>query len=300
MDINTMKQFVTVMENGSLLAAAEKLFLSRAAISKSMSRLERELGITLFCRTAKGMLPTEAANTLLQGVKEVLRAYANLEKLCAGMASNRSVVKLGLTYGLNLVFADKIHSFQEKHPEIQLDVVTCTFDDFPKLLLENKLSLGCSGVKYHQLDKLKSSLVLRSELYWGVSSKSPIAARGYITDEEIMSMPICVPQGGKQIRSDAESIIWIDDNGDVHDTPPSNHYIFDDNMFFLLKVAEEGKGIISIAKDGIPKSVSGVTFVPGKGKKYYWQVYMYLPDVKTPEPVKAVILDFFKSDSLID
>lgn len=55
MDIKTLKNFVTVAENGSILKAANELHISQPPLSKQMQALEKELGVTLFERTSRGI-----------------------------------------------------------------------------------------------------------------------------------------------------------------------------------------------------------------------------------------------------
>ena len=50
MELNQIKYFQTIAEEGSFTKAAQKLYLSQPALSKSMARLESELGVELFTR----------------------------------------------------------------------------------------------------------------------------------------------------------------------------------------------------------------------------------------------------------
>ncbi len=50
-ELNAISIFVTVVEAGSFVKAAEQLHLTRSAISKNIARLEDQLGVVLFKRT---------------------------------------------------------------------------------------------------------------------------------------------------------------------------------------------------------------------------------------------------------
>jgi len=64
MDIKTLKNFVTVAENGSILKAANMLHISQPPLSKQMQALEKELNVSLFIRTPRGIRLTEKGELL--------------------------------------------------------------------------------------------------------------------------------------------------------------------------------------------------------------------------------------------
>lgn len=76
MDLRQLRNLLAVMEEGSIGKAAERLHVSQPALTKSIQRLEEELGVRLFERKARGMDATFYA--------EHLRSYA--ESACIGMA----------------------------------------------------------------------------------------------------------------------------------------------------------------------------------------------------------------------
>ena len=57
MDLKQLRYFTTVAEEGTISAAAKKLFMSQPPLSTQMKLLEQELGCTLFIRTRKGAGP---------------------------------------------------------------------------------------------------------------------------------------------------------------------------------------------------------------------------------------------------
>lgn len=75
MDLRHLRNMLAVMDEGSLGKAAEKLHISQPALTKSIQRLEEQLGVKLFERKARGMEATSYADSL--------RAYA--QSACVGM-----------------------------------------------------------------------------------------------------------------------------------------------------------------------------------------------------------------------
>ena len=71
MELLQLKYFKTVAEKGKISAAAEALFLSSPALSTSISRLEKELGIPLFDRTGNRILLNRQGTIFLRHVNQI-------------------------------------------------------------------------------------------------------------------------------------------------------------------------------------------------------------------------------------
>ena len=66
--------FYTVANTGNISQAAKQLYNSQPAISKSISRLEESLGVTLFSRSSRGVTLTEEGRILYQHVRAAFEA----------------------------------------------------------------------------------------------------------------------------------------------------------------------------------------------------------------------------------
>jgi len=71
-DFRQLSYFVAVAEERHLGRAAERLSLSQPPLTRHIKALEAELGVQLFVRTPKGMLVTEAGETLLRDAQAIL------------------------------------------------------------------------------------------------------------------------------------------------------------------------------------------------------------------------------------
>lgn len=84
MNINQVKYFVTVYEQGSISTAARGHNVSAQAVSKAISDLEREYEQKLFDRTNSGVSPTVQGRAFYQKAKVAARAYTDLETMSFG------------------------------------------------------------------------------------------------------------------------------------------------------------------------------------------------------------------------
>jgi len=116
--------FVRVVERGSFTLAAEELGLSRAVVSKYLSRLEERLGARLLHRTTRRLALTEAGATLFEAsrgaferIEEAEAAVAHLQQAPRG----RLRVSAPMSFGI-LHLGPAIADFSREHPGITLDV----------------------------------------------------------------------------------------------------------------------------------------------------------------------------------
>ncbi len=73
LDLNLLRVFDALMQEGHLTRAAERLHLSQPAVSNALARLREQLGAPLFVRNARGMTPTAQALALYGPVRAALR-----------------------------------------------------------------------------------------------------------------------------------------------------------------------------------------------------------------------------------
>lgn len=74
LNLYRLEQFLAVAEQLSFTRAARRLHITQQALSTSVRRLEKELGVTLFERTTRHVTLTRAGHTLLDGSRALLTA----------------------------------------------------------------------------------------------------------------------------------------------------------------------------------------------------------------------------------
>ena len=80
MNLLQMQYFLAVAESGLLIATAEKLHISPSALSKTINRLESDLGVRLFERSNTGMVLTEAGILARDTMSEALAMLEERQK----------------------------------------------------------------------------------------------------------------------------------------------------------------------------------------------------------------------------
>src|SRR5689334_6691996 len=124
MDPRKLLYFATIIEQGSLAKAAKKLTVSQPALSKSMARLEADLGVRLLERGPTGVTPTRSGE-LIYAHARLISEEVSLAKTCSQRDDARSdVVSIATLPSLaSNVIPLSVARWREAHPNVLLRVV---------------------------------------------------------------------------------------------------------------------------------------------------------------------------------
>jgi DNA-binding transcriptional LysR family regulator len=109
---------------GSYSAAARSLSVSPSAISKSIQRLERHFGVSLFTRTTRSLAFTAEGRDLHERVLQLLRHAEEIEQVAKSARSEPAGtlrIAASLPIGLHLI-APMIAEFRKRHPKVMIDL----------------------------------------------------------------------------------------------------------------------------------------------------------------------------------
>ncbi|MDQ1111959.1 molybdate transport repressor ModE-like protein [Microbacterium testaceum] len=144
LDVRRLSVLVTILDSGSLTAAAKTLGYSTSALSQQLQRLEQEVGQPLVRRQPRGVIATEAGALLAGHARYILRrlqaAESELGEL-AGLRRGRIAVGTFPTIGSTLM-PIAISRFRRDYPQVRLDVQSARFDELVASLLENTIGLS--------------------------------------------------------------------------------------------------------------------------------------------------------------
>ncbi|MBO6100904.1 MAG: LysR family transcriptional regulator, partial [Spirochaetaceae bacterium] len=80
MTLQQLKYAVAVAECGNVTAASQKVFISQPSLTTAVHELEKEIGITIFSRTNKGVVVTNEGDEFLGYARQVLEQTSLLEE----------------------------------------------------------------------------------------------------------------------------------------------------------------------------------------------------------------------------
>jgi DNA-binding transcriptional LysR family regulator len=180
-----LEAFSEVARVGNVSRAADTLSVTQPALTARLQGLERELGVKLFVRGARGMTLTDAGRALLpyaqRAIAQVLDGQRAVEELRAGTTGELFIAAAPAvsTYVLPSI----LKSFQTSHPHVRMGVRTGHTEEVLQMVLRREVDLGVGRPIRHPEAELIP--VFDDELVLVVSRHHPFARRDRIRLQEI-------------------------------------------------------------------------------------------------------------------
>ena len=196
MELNQLQQLIAIADDSVLSHAAEKLHISQSALTRSIQRLEDELGLPLFERTKNSMKLNEAGKLVVRHARHVLKdadtLLASLDAykkrhLALHIVTCAPAPLWKLTAELSGQFPD-IHITSEMPDEIAL----------VSLLLTEKASLAIVRQEI-QTDSIDSIPFIDEQLYMQIPLSDPLSRKKSIHFSDLR---------GKEIREYIHTGFW--------------------------------------------------------------------------------------------
>lgn len=123
--LQQLQYFLSAVREGSLSAAADAHFIAQPSLSEQIRRLERQLGVTLFVRTNRNLILTDAARVFLPHAERTLQAAETAASSIApirGLTGGR--VSFGtFSSGAHIFHTELITRFRTMHPTVAVNLV---------------------------------------------------------------------------------------------------------------------------------------------------------------------------------
>lgn len=122
-NIRDLLAFSVTIDLKSLTGAAKNLSESKGSISRRLSRLERQLGVKLITRSARGVQPTELGETYHRMVTRALATLADASAALDPSAELKGALRISVSHGFGLqVLGPIIGLFASQHTGLRLHV----------------------------------------------------------------------------------------------------------------------------------------------------------------------------------
>ena len=199
MELRQLKYFLAVADARSFVAAANSLFISRQAVSKSIAQLEAELNVELFQRDSSGAALTPVGILFYERVRNCV---LDLEQLQAEIgqygAQFRQIVRVVFSIGTLSLCEQKIQQFIREQNNITIEYWECTPSECERLLREHKADLAITSVKLTD-DLFESSLLLESPFGILLKGQEGLEDLDTIDSEDLRWLPLgCFDDGQSQ------------------------------------------------------------------------------------------------------
>jgi DNA-binding transcriptional LysR family regulator len=201
MQLQALRYFAEVARSGSLRHASELFDIVPSAISRRISQLEAELGVTLFERSARGMALTEAGQLLLEHVMDSERRIGTVRQRLDDLSElRRGTVRLAVVEATTHDFLPRtLAAFSLKHPGIEFRVAVCATGDIAGRLLSNASEIALA-FNSPSRDDLLLRARMPQPLQLICAPGHPLLARGSLSMKLLDGVGAAVPDRSFGIR----------------------------------------------------------------------------------------------------
>ena len=212
-NLNSLKIFLVVATSNSFLEASNKLYISQPAISKSINKLEEDLGVSLFYRANKGVTLTSDGEILLKYVKDSRKLLLACERM---LSSNNSLDSGSIVIGaqshiVRNYLLEKINNFRKLFPNVMFRIVDLSTLELIEGLEKHELDFVVDASPINTpYNNLRIQPIYKLDTCF-IKSKENNKVYNKITDleDECIVMPISRSSLRKNLFKSLENVIEI-------------------------------------------------------------------------------------------
>jgi len=262
--INQIEAFLTAAEHLNLSNAADSLYLSHAAISKMITRLEQNIGYKLFIRKNNGVALTQEGESLYQTIREpfmvIKKSFFSTDKRDS---NNSSILKIGVpdTYNYNPTYGlikRTIESFSKI--DIKTEIVEMMYENSmllnALLTREAEIIIGQSFI-INKLPEIEIVKLGELSCFIVISSKHSLAANDTISFSQLTNENLYVVINGDRTYAEKSVEKMLQD---IEYSPKSVRFVPNSNS--LLHAVNNGHGIAFFPKVNKTSGYDSLKFYP--------------------------------------
>ncbi len=197
MELNSLQQFLVVARLEHLSQAADELHIAQPSLSRTIARLEGELGVPLFTRS--GRLRLNDAGKLFRD--HVERALGELDAGRRAVAETTSggLGTVRLASETFLTLTGPLAAYKRAHPAIEIELHWSPAEDMARRLRAQDVDLCVASQPIHA-DGLASVRLFDEAVGVAVPLDHPLAGRASVSVDELADQPFVTAREGHWLR----------------------------------------------------------------------------------------------------
>ena len=261
MDIKQLRTFLAVADARSFFKAADDMYISRQAISKTILQLEAELGVELFARSQKGAMMTPAGIFFYPRAATLVAEFDKLkEETMDIQRSYRPKLNICMALGIYSYFAGPLAEYGKQHSaEMEILCRGCLDADCGTMLSDRRVDAVLSFTP--QSDNIAQTSVLASSPIVFLVTETPDEQTAKDT---VPQKPLLLYTGGHP-----RPLWW--------QKAPGPDDVISSDLGHLFSLLCSGEGVMPIPKIAIPSYLEQVRVLPAPKvppcKLYYASLY---------------------------
>lgn len=246
LNFNLLRSFELVARTGSISGAARAGYASQPALSKAMRELEKQIGLPLFERSARGVVLTEAGQLLYDHARALFALETQTETALSALRDvEGGTLRIGATTTLaNYVLPSLLGEFRQLHP-----CVTLHLEHANSRAIEERLASYALDIAFIEGlpsdERLQARAWREDEIVLICAPNHALATRELVWPDDLRAENWLVRESGSGTRD------WIERALAPFDLPPSNAWEINSAEAIVAAVAADlGIAFVSRAAAG--------------------------------------------------
>jgi DNA-binding transcriptional LysR family regulator len=165
-DIKDLEAFLAIIDSGSISHAANGLGLTQPAISLKLKKMESELGVKLFQRTPRSMVPLPTALGIVPQIREILNRFDGIkETLTTEISLIEGTVRIGCLMGwFDTLFLPAFASVNKNAPLLQIKLHVDQTENLLHMVTHGQLDLAIIAQPFEHTEGVHTEKLIDEEL----------------------------------------------------------------------------------------------------------------------------------------
>ena len=204
-DVRHLRYVVAVARTLNFTHAAEQLGVAQPALSQAISLIEKRMRITLFDRSRRRMLLTDAGRLFVERAEQILAALDSLQR---NMLEHAELLRGRVNIGTMVFFffgrtqlADCVAAFVKMHPGVELSLDNSTVSDSLEALRAGKIDVALLNIVEDMADTgLNFTVVGHDDIVAALPATHRFATRERLAFSELRDEPFVIYKTGSTMR----------------------------------------------------------------------------------------------------
>lgn len=280
MELRELETFVVLAEELHFGRTGERLRISTAQVSKTVSKLERQVGAPLFERTSRRVRLTPVGERLRSDVGPALAAIrAGFDRAVMAGRDVTGTLRVGfIGAAAGMLVMNVAAEFRQKYPSCEVQIRENQFSDgHAGLLREEMIDVLLATLPVEEPDLVVGPVLIREERLLAVSARHPFANRDSISFQDIARTRLLRSPAGVSAYWDASLAPQLTADGRPIERGPSF-----DTIQEMLALIGAGQGSYPVpAQAGQFYQRPDVAYVPISGAKPFEWALMWRAAAET-------------------
>lgn len=256
MNLRDINYLIAVADLRSFVQAAEQCCISQPTLSTQIKKVEESLGIKIFERSNKKVIPTELGEAIIVSARRIQSEVEHIKELAAmsqdPLAGN---FRLGAFPTLSTyIFPELVPAIKQKLPRVRLILIEEKTEQLIQQLKQGQLDAVLLALPVQE-SSLQYEVLFIDEFKLAVASDSPLAKKKAIQQSDLSEQQLLLLDEGHCLRGQALQICSLNGAEELQDVRATG-------LETLRQMVRAGTGITFIPEIAIHEPEPGICYIP--------------------------------------